>query len=103
MGRELTHTQSLPERKPTLNLPSVANGEFAPLCGAAATSVAALKTPVARGEGRLVTISSGIPSWKKGLHLAEHLAPVGFHFLGMKADHRIKVARILLTQAMATV
>ena len=32
---------------------SVANGGFAPLCGAAATSVAALKTPVASegGEG----------------------------------------------------
>ena len=32
-------------------LPSVANGGFAPLCGAAATPVAALKTPVA-SEGR---------------------------------------------------
>lgn len=46
----------------------------------------------------MVTISSGIPSWKKGLHLAEHVAPVGFHLLGMKADHRIEVAGILLTQ-----
>ncbi|MBR5698205.1 MAG: DegT/DnrJ/EryC1/StrS family aminotransferase [Prevotella sp.] len=33
--------------EPTPNLPSVANGEFAPLCGAAATPVATLKTPVA--------------------------------------------------------
>ena len=38
------------------NLPSVANGGFAPLGGAAATSVAALKTPVARGEGSLDTL-----------------------------------------------
>ena len=42
------------KEKPTLNLPSVANGEFAPLCGAAATSVATLKTPVAQREGSLV-------------------------------------------------
>ena len=38
-------------------LPSVANGGFAPLCGAAATLVAALKTPVARREGALNSIS----------------------------------------------
>ena len=95
---KLPTSQTPTPRTPTPNLPSVANGGFAPLGGAAATSVAALKTPVARGEGRLVTISSGIPSWKKGLHLAEHLAPVGFHLLGMKADHRIEVVRILLTQ-----
>ncbi len=42
---------------PTPNQPSVANGVFAPLGGAAATSVAALKTPVARGEGSLDTLS----------------------------------------------
>ena len=36
-------------------LPSVANEEFAPLCGAAATPVAALKTPVAQREGRSPT------------------------------------------------
>ncbi|MBO4485873.1 MAG: bifunctional fucokinase/L-fucose-1-P-guanylyltransferase, partial [Prevotella sp.] len=41
---------------PTSNRPSVANEGFAPLCGAAATPVAALKTPVARGEGSLVSI-----------------------------------------------
>ena len=35
---------------PTPNLPSVANEGFAPLGGAAATLVAALKTPVARRE-----------------------------------------------------
>ena len=40
---------------PTPNQPSVANGVFAPLGGAAATSVAALKTPVAQGEGSLNT------------------------------------------------
>ena len=40
------------EKIPTPNLPSVANGGFAPLSGAAATSVAALKTPVARREWR---------------------------------------------------
>ena len=40
-------------RTPTPNLPSVANGGFAPLGGAAATSVAALKTPVALREGSL--------------------------------------------------
>ena len=44
--------------KPTPNLPSVANGGFAPLGGAAATSVAALKTPVAPGEGGLNTYSA---------------------------------------------
>ena len=38
----------------TPNLPSVANGGFAPLCGAAATSVAAQKTPVAP-EGREIS------------------------------------------------
>ena len=43
---------------PTPNLPSVANEGFAPLCGAAATPVAALKAPVARGEGGLNTLSS---------------------------------------------
>ena len=42
---------------PTPIQPSVANGVFAPLGGAAATSVAALKTPVARGEGSLDTLS----------------------------------------------
>ena len=42
---------------PTPCQPSVANGVFAPLGGAAATSVAALKTPVARGEGSLDTLS----------------------------------------------
>ena len=42
---------------PTPNQPSVANGVFAPLGGAAATSVAALKTPVAQGEGSLDTLS----------------------------------------------
>jgi hypothetical protein len=36
--------------EPTPCLPSVANGGFAPLSGAAATPVAALKTPVARRE-----------------------------------------------------
>ena len=36
--------------EPTPSLPSVANGGFAPLGGAAATPVAALKTPVARRE-----------------------------------------------------
>ena len=36
--------------EPTPSLPSVANEGFAPLGGAAATSVAALKTPVARRE-----------------------------------------------------
>ena len=34
----------------TPNPPSVANGGFAPLCGAAATPVAALKAPVASQE-----------------------------------------------------
>ena len=34
------------------DLAPVANGGFAPLCGAAATPVAALKTPVAKGEPR---------------------------------------------------
>ena len=43
-------------QRPTPNQPSVANGGFAPLSGAAATSVAALKTPVARGEGSLDTL-----------------------------------------------
>ena len=43
-------------QRPTPNLPSVANGGFAPLGGAAATSVAALKTPVAQGEGSLDTL-----------------------------------------------
>ena len=47
-------------RKPTPNLPSVANGGFAPLGGAAATSVAALKTPVARGEGGLISIRGSV-------------------------------------------
>ena len=38
---------------------SVANGGFAPLCGAAATSVAALKTPVASegGESRASVVA----------------------------------------------
>ena len=45
--------------KPTPSLPSVANGGFAPLCGAAATPVAALKTPVARREGGLNSVSRG--------------------------------------------
>ena len=43
-------------QRPTPNLPSVANGGFAPLGGAAATSVAALKTPVAQREGSLDTL-----------------------------------------------
>ncbi len=43
--------------KPAPNQPSVANGVFAPLGGAAATSVAALKTPVAQGEESLDTLS----------------------------------------------
>ena len=48
---------------PTPNQPSVANGVFAPLGGAAATSVAALKTPVAQGEGGLNThVLDGIAS-----------------------------------------
>ena len=42
--------------KPTLNLPSVANEGFAPLCGVAATSVATLKPPVAPREGSLVRV-----------------------------------------------
>ena len=46
-----------PNLIPTPNQPSVANGVFAPLGGAAATSVAALKTPVAQGEGSLDTLS----------------------------------------------
>ena len=45
---------------PTPNLPSVANGGFAPLSGAAATSVAALKTPVAPvGRGTEVSPMGG--------------------------------------------
>ena len=44
---------------PTPNLPSVANGGFAPLCGAAATLVAALKTPVALREGALNSLGEG--------------------------------------------
>ena len=44
-------------KKPTPSLPSVANEGFAPLDGVAATPVAALKTPVARGEGSLNTFS----------------------------------------------
>ena len=48
-------------RWPHPSLPSVANEGFAPLCGAAATPVAALKTPVApkgKGEsrGRIIKI-----------------------------------------------
>ena len=45
---------------PTPIQPSVANGVFAPLGGAAATSVAALKTPVAQGEGSLISIGGCI-------------------------------------------
>ena len=52
-----------PNLIPTPNQPSVANGVFAPLGGAAATSVAALKTPVAQGEGSLNThVLDGIAS-----------------------------------------
>ena len=51
-------------RTPTPNLPSVANGGFAPLGGAAATSVAALKTPVARGEESRDTLSANNSSIK---------------------------------------
>ena len=45
-------------KKPTPSLPSVANEGFAPLCGAAATSVAALKTPVAPVGRELFTSRS---------------------------------------------
>ena len=45
---------------PTPNLPSVANEGFAPLCGAAATPVAALKAPVARGEGGLIGLGDSV-------------------------------------------
>ncbi len=45
---------------PTPNLPSVANEGFAPLCGAAATPVAALKAPVARGEGSLIGLGDSV-------------------------------------------
>ena len=41
-------------QEPTPSLPSVANEGFAPLCGAAAIPMAALKTPVApvaKGRG----------------------------------------------------
>ena len=44
-------------KKPLPSLPSVANEGFAPLCGAAATPVAALKTPVAqKGRGDIEDI-----------------------------------------------
>ncbi len=45
---------------PTPSLPSVANEGFAPLCGAAATPVAALKAPVARGEGGLIGLGDSV-------------------------------------------
>ncbi len=45
---------------PTPNLPSVANEGFAPLCGAAATPVAALKAPVAQGEGGLIGLGDSV-------------------------------------------
>ena len=45
---------------PTPNLPSVANEGFAPLCGAAATPGAALKAPVARGEGGLIGLGDSV-------------------------------------------
>ena len=55
---KLPTSQTPTPRTPTSSLPSVANGGFAPLGGAAATSVAALKTPVARGEGSRDTLSA---------------------------------------------
>ena len=57
---------------------SVANEEFAPLCGAAATSVAALKTPVASEGGE------GLPGTSKGFFLCDnYLSGLHLAFLGV--------------------
>ena len=54
---------------------SVANEGFAPLCGAAATSVAALKTPVAPEGDTIASWSIEAPSGAVGGGLATYLRP----------------------------
>ena len=85
---------------PTPDLPSVANEGFAPLCGAAATPVAAPKTPVApvgRGEAADKEVASTTPLSAEdrlavGLLLrsreacVDYMMPLGLHHI-FKFDH----------------
>ncbi len=85
---------------PTPDLPSVANEGFAPLCGAAATPVAAPKTPVApvgRGEAADKEVASTTPLSVEnrlavGLLLrsreacVDYMMPLGLHHI-FKFDH----------------
>ena len=85
---------------PTPDLPSVANEGFAPLCGAAATPVAAPKTPVApvgRGESADKEVASTTPlPTGEGLGVGlllrsreacvDYMMPLGLHHI-FKFDH----------------
>ena len=78
---EVVPVNGVGEETPTPSLPSVANEGFAPLCGAAATPVAALKAPVARGEGSLISFC-GYVLMRKGIQTTLPLGGVGGGCLG---------------------